>query len=78
MPRGGGGASHGTLVPLHLPLLGFCFFFCVCVCCITNLYCISLEEHPIKLWKKKIPTISMVLKGPHKTTEVATKDTEMG
>ena len=43
------------LVPLHLPLLGFCFFFfCVwvCVCCITNLYCISLEEHPIKLWKK--------------------------
>ena len=26
---------------------------CVCVCCITNLYCISLEEHPIKLWKKK-------------------------
>ena len=25
-----GGASHGTLVPLHLPLLGFCFFF-LCV-----------------------------------------------
>ena len=42
------------LVPLHLPLLGLCFFFCVCVCvcCITNLDCILLEEHPIKLWKK--------------------------
>ena len=27
-----GGASHRTLVPLHLPLLGFCFFsFFVCV-----------------------------------------------
>ena len=23
MPRGGGGASHGTLVPLHQPILGF-------------------------------------------------------
>ena len=22
-----GGASHGTLVPLHLPILCFCFFF---------------------------------------------------
>ena len=57
-----GGASHGTLVPLHLPLLGFCFFFflfcfcfcffCFCVCCIINLHCLSLEEHPIKLWKQ--------------------------
>ena len=42
------------------------------MCCITNLYCVSLEEHPIKQRKKKIPTISMVLKGPHKTTEMAT------
>ena len=25
-----GGASHGTLDPLHLPPLGFCFFF-LCV-----------------------------------------------
>ena len=62
-----GGASHGTLVSLHLPLLGFFFIFfvcvflcvcvcvCVCVCCIINLFCISQEEHPIKLWKKKFP-----------------------
>ena len=33
-----GGASHGTLVSLHLPLLGFfftffvCVFLCACVC----------------------------------------------
>ena len=31
---------------LLLLLLLLLFFF---VCCITNLYCISLEEHPIKL-----------------------------
>ena len=38
-----GGASHGTLVSLHLPLLGFFFIFfvCVCVCacvCVCVLY----------------------------------------
>ena len=38
MPRGGGGASHGTLVPLHLPLLGFCLFFFVCVCVVLQIY----------------------------------------
>ena len=27
-----GGALHGSLVPFHLPLLGFYFFVCVCVC----------------------------------------------
>ena len=27
---------------------------CVCVCVVLQiLHCISLEEHPIKLWKKK-------------------------
>ena len=25
-----------------------------CLCCIMNLYCISQEEHPTKLWKKKM------------------------
>ena len=35
-----------------LPLFSFLFFYCVC--CIINLYCISQEEHPIRLWKKKI------------------------
>ena len=30
----------------------------LCVCCIINLYCISLQEHPIKLWKKKM-TVAM-------------------
>ena len=41
--------------PFSKPGSCFRFFLCVCmcVCCITNLYCISLEEHPIKLWKKK-------------------------
>ena len=77
MPRGGGGASHGTLVPLHLPLLGFCFFFCVCVLYYKFILYIT-RGAPNKAVEKKIPTISMVLKGPHKTTEVATKDTEMG
>ena len=42
--------------PFRFLLLFFlcvCVCVCVCVCCITNLYCLSLEEHPIKLWKKK-------------------------
>ena len=70
MPRGGGGASHGDVTPVAPTHFGFfCFFFLflflfVCVCCITNLYCISIEG-PNKV------------KGPHKTTEMATNDTEM-
>ena len=32
------------------PVWVFAFFFVVC--CITNLYCIPLEEHPIKVHKK--------------------------
>ena len=51
-----GGASHRTLVPLHLPLLGFCFFSFFCVCCIINVYCILQEEYRIKRWKKKNKT----------------------
>ena len=81
MPRGGeggGGASHGTLVPLHLPLLGFfCFFFFVCVFYYKFILYITRGASN-KAVEKKIPTISMVLKGPHKTTEMATNDTEMG
>ena len=41
MPRGGGGASHGTLVPLHLPLLGFIasfFFSLFFVCVVLQIY----------------------------------------
>ena len=61
-----GGASHGTLGPLHLPLLGFCFFSLLFfVCCITNLYCILQEECPIKLWGKKPPSICAVLFIPY-------------
>ena len=37
VPTFRGGASHVTLVPLHLLAS---LFLCVCVCCITNLYCI--------------------------------------
>ena len=49
------GGSHGTIVPLHLPLLGFCFFSFLFFFffCIINLYCILQEEYPIKLWGKK-------------------------
>ena len=35
--------------PFGFLLLLLLLFFFVCVCCITNLYCISQEEHPIKL-----------------------------
>ena len=44
-----GGASHGTLVSLHLPLLGFffiffvCVFLCVCVCvCVCMCVCVCV------------------------------------
>ena len=51
-----GSASHRMLVLLHLPIWVF-LLFCVCVCvCVCVLYykfiLYSLEEHPIKLWKK--------------------------
>ena len=36
---------HGTLVPLHLPLLGFCFFSLGGGGYIINLYCILQEEY---------------------------------
>ena len=55
-----GGASHETLVPLHLPLLSFfCFFLfffwcvCVCVCCITNFTLYITRGAPNKAVKKK-------------------------
>ena len=58
------GASHGRLVPLHLPLLGFCFFsFLFFFFCIINLYCILQEEYPIKLWEKKKRFWSLVSNG---------------
>ena len=50
-----GSASHRTLVPLHLPIWVFAsfFFLCVCVCVLYYKFILySLEEHPIKLWKK--------------------------
>ena len=86
MPRGRNGASHGTLVPLHsYPLWFFfassffSFFVCVCVLYYKFIFYIT-RGAPNKAMKKKkkIPTISMVLKGPHKTTEMATNDPEMG
>ena len=58
-----GGASHETLVPLHLPLLSFfCFFLfffwcvCVCVCCITNFTLYITRGAPNKAVKKKTKT----------------------
>ena len=81
MPLGGGGASHGTLVPLHLPLLGFIasFFFLFFLCVLYYKFILYITRGaPNIAVKKKIPTISMVLKGPHKTTEMATNDAEMG
>ena len=51
----GGGASHGTLVPLHPPLLGFCFFFYVgvCVCVVLQIYIVFTSGAPNKAVKKK-------------------------
>ena len=46
-----GSASHRMLVPLHLPIWVFASFFCVCVL-YYKFILYSLEEHPIKLWKK--------------------------
>ena len=62
-----GGASHGTLVPLHLPLLGFFFIFvvvvvvvvlcvCVCVCVLYYKFILYITRGaPNKAVKKKIP-----------------------
>ena len=70
-----------NIFPLHLPLLGFIasFFFLFFLCVLYYKFILYITRGaPNKAVKEKIPTISMVLKGPHKTTEVATKDTEMG
>ena len=56
-----GGASHGTLVSLHLPLLGFFFIFfvcvyvCVCVCVLYYKFILYITRGaPNKAVEKKI------------------------
>ena len=66
-PTSRGGASHGTLVPLHLTLLGFCFFFfvsvcvCVCVCVVLQIYIVFTRGAPNKAVKKKIKNSDTIL-----------------
>ena len=80
MPRVGGRCLAWDVSPVAPTPFGFLLLlFCVCVCVLYYKFILYITRGaPNKAVKKKIPTISMVLKGPHKTTEVATKDTEMG
>ena len=77
MPRGGD-VSPVAPTPFGFFLLLVFFFFCVCVLYYKFILYITRGAPNKAVEKKKIPTISMVLKGPHKTTEMATNDTEMG
>ena len=42
-------SGYTDVSPVAPTPFGFLLLLFFCVCCITNLYCISLEEHPIKL-----------------------------